>query len=265
MSAGEPSTRNLPGISGRRLRLFLRYLTFYFRRNFHGLHLARMSPAVELEGRPVLVCLNHPSWWDAVVALYLSWRLFPERSNYGPIAGAGLSKYKFFERLGFFGIEPGTRAGAAKFLHIGQQVLQSSDCALWVTPQGHFTDVRKRPVTIEAGVGHLARRCNGFYMLPIAIEYAFWTERHPEAFACLGRPVFVEAGRELSAQDWNLRFAAALEEAQDYLSVLVQRRDPGVFEPLLAGGAGVGGVYDQWRALTARLRGRKFEAEHGRV
>src|SRR5437588_61750 len=83
---------------------------------------------------------------DPLLALYLSRRLFPGRGNYGPIAGAGLSKYKFFERLGFFGIDNRSRSGAVRFLRLGTAALRDASTSLWVTPQGHFTDVRTRPV-----------------------------------------------------------------------------------------------------------------------
>jgi hypothetical protein len=40
-------------------------------------------------------------------------------------------------------------------------------------------------------------------------------------------------------------------------------RDAAQFEVLVGGRAGVGGVYDLWRRLRARLRGEAFRSEHG--
>jgi 1-acyl-sn-glycerol-3-phosphate acyltransferase len=225
----------------------------------------QLSALDKLDGWPLLICLNHPSWWDPLMALYLSQRFFNDRRQYAPIAAAGLAKYRFFERLGFFGIEPGTRAGAFRFLEVGGAVLSCENGAIWVTPQGHFTDVRQRPVQIQSGVGHLAQRVSRFAMLPVALEYAFWNERYAEAFACFGKPVFVDNGRAGSAKEWTACFSAALEATLDALSQRVQLRDQSAFEPLLTGGAGVGGVYDFWRGLKTRVRGKKFEPEHGRV
>jgi hypothetical protein len=39
-------------------------------------------------------------------------------------------------------------------------------------------------------------------------------------------------------------------------------RDPQRFEVLHGGQAGVGGLYDLWRRLRARLRGERFQAAH---
>ncbi len=266
---GEPVTGaelRLPVISQWRLRLFTRYLQWYLSRNFHGLHLLRLASPEAVQGRAVLVCVNHPSWWDPLLSFYLSRRFFPERANYGPIAAAGVEKYKFFESIGFFGINPHSRAGAEKFLRVGQSCLAREDHALWVTPQGEFVDVRRRPVVIAKGVGHLARRlcaeAKPFAMLPIAFEYAFWNERFAEAFACIGEPVYVEGQRTPDA--WSQCFAAALERTQDELSLRVEQRDPACFESLIDGRAGIGGIYDLWRAAKAKALGRKFEPEHGR-
>ncbi len=254
---------SLPPVAHRQLRWFERYVRFYLRRNFHGLHLLRLADLESLNGYPLLVCLNHPSWWDPLVALYLTQRFFKTRRQFAPIAAEGVAKYKFFERLGFFGIDGKTRSGAAKFLRIGEAVLSRPDGAFWVTPQGAFTDVRTRPVVIEPGVGHLAHRLGRFAMLPLALEYTFWNERYPEAFACFGHPVLVENGRAARAAEWNLIFSSALESTQIALSERVPCRDSKLFEPLLAGNAGVGGVYDLWRAVKARLHGRPWQPEHG--
>lgn len=199
------------------------------------------------------------------MALHISGRLFPERVHYGPIAALGIEKYRFLERFGLFGIDPQTRAGAERFLQVGSAVLSRSDGAFWVTPQGHFADVRERPIKLQSGVGHLARKSTNFLMLPVALEYTFWNERYPEAFAAIGEPILVENGRAHVSDDWTAIFSAALQRTQERLSQIVVRRDPDLFQPLLAGSAGVGGVYDCWRGLKARVRGKRFAAEHGRI
>ena len=251
----------LPPVAKRQLGCFTRYVRWYLPRTFHGLHLLRLTDIEKLNGAPLLVCLNHPSWWDPLIALYLSQRFFPGRHHVAPIAAASLARYKFFERLGFFGIEPHSRRGASRFLKMGQAVLKQVNGAFWVTAQGEFTDARW-PVVLERGIGHLARRAGRFAMLPVALEYTFWNERYPEAFACFGHPI-VGSGGDRSSADWNALFTNALQATVDALSCKVQLRCASAFEPLFAGSAGVGGVYDFWRAARARLQGKRWQPEHG--
>lgn len=253
----------LPPIATRQLRWFVAYLKFYLRRHFHAVRLLRLGDPETLKGRPLLICLSHPSWWDPLLALYLSQCFFGNRSNYGPIASAGLAKYKFFERLGFFGINPGTAVGSARFLRIGCSVLARPDAAFWVTAQGTFTDVRRRPMMFEAGVGHLARRSRRFTMLPVALEYTFWNERTPEALLCVGEPFTIDNGEEKTAAEWTRVFSLRLEQTQDALAQCGMQRDAKRFETLMEGTVGVGGIYDLWRAVKARFTGRQFRPEHG--
>ncbi|HEX4770896.1 MAG TPA: lysophospholipid acyltransferase family protein [Bryobacteraceae bacterium] len=254
----------LPLISTQQLRWFTNYVRWYLQRNFHGLHLLRLAPLEILTDYPLLVCLNHPSWWDPLIGVYLSQRFFSHRRHYGPIAAAGIAKYKFFERLGFFAIEPGNFGGTTRFLRIGQAALATPGAALWVTPQGAFTDVRSRPIEIQPGIGYLAHRLRGrFAMLPVALEYSFWSERFPEAFACFGQPVLARSGADRLPEEWSALFSQSLEHASNVLAEHVQRRDAAAFEPLLGGRAGVGGAYDLWCACKARLQGKRWQPEHG--
>jgi 1-acyl-sn-glycerol-3-phosphate acyltransferase len=258
-SAPARQTRPLQPIQYWLLRPFIGYISFYLRRNFRALHLLHGSYAKELEGWPVLVCMNHPSWWDPLLALYFSQYFFPEREHYGPIAVEGLNKYQFFAKLGFFGIDPKTRAGAALFLQTGRAVLARNDAALWVTVQGQFVDARIRPLQIQGGVAHLAHTTSRFVMLPIALEYSFWVHPKPEAFAAVGKPIFVEDGRSKSTAEWTELFSSALEETQNTLAEQVQQRAEGAFQPVFQGSSGFAGIYDAWRAIRFIVSGRSLQ------
>jgi 1-acyl-sn-glycerol-3-phosphate acyltransferase len=262
-AASTPSALALPPIATWQLRLFARYCGYYLRRHFHRLYLLELSPIRTLSDAPLLICLNHPSWWDPIIGIFLSQHLFAKRRHYGPMAAAGISKYKFFERLGLFPIAPATREGAFRFLQIGRAALSTPRCTLWVTPQGQFEDVRVRPIRFQTGVGHLARSCSSFVVLPLALEYSFWRERTPEAFACFGEPIEVADGQSKSALDWTHTFALAVENTQNALAERVKTRQDSHFQELLSGSAGVGGVYDMWRAAKSYARGKRFRAEHG--
>ncbi len=48
----------------------------------------------------------------------------------------------------------------------------------------------------------------------------------------------------------------------DALAAESATRDPALFQPLVRGGAGVGGIYDSWRWLRATAAGRRFDPSH---
>jgi 1-acyl-sn-glycerol-3-phosphate acyltransferase len=208
------------------------------------------------------VVLNHPSWWDPLMGCVLSLH-YPDREPYIPMDAAGLAKYRFLGKLGFFGVETGSLRGAAQFLRTAEAILVRPKAMLWVTAQGKFTDPRVRPAVLQSGVGHLARRIGTGTVLPLALEYPFWSERSPEALARFGEPIDLSRNRGWSARAWTERIGGGLEETQDALAAEASSRDPSKFVTLIHGHAGVGGVYDLWRRAKSWLRGQRFDPRHG--
>jgi 1-acyl-sn-glycerol-3-phosphate acyltransferase len=253
----------VPRISPWILKFFASYAQHYMARHFHAIRLSRAGRPPALSDAPLIVVLNHPSWWDPLVALLLARRFFPERSHFAPIEADALARYRVFARLGFFGIETGTRRGAATFLDVGRAILRQPRATLWITAEGRFADPRQRPVRLKPGIGYLARSMEAGAVLPLALEYPFWEERCPEALAHFGDVVWVETGQARSVSAWTELLGQRLAAALDGLAAASWRREREAFEVLLRGRAGIGGVYDLWRRLRARLHGEQFRPEHG--
>lgn len=261
------AVRPLPVIARRSPGLW-RFTAAWFRRFFarhmNALRLARWGePPDAAEGAPLVVYANHPSWWDGAVFILLAAGLFPRRESYAPIDAAMLERYRFFARIGAFGVDLGSPRGAAAFLRASREILARPDRALWVTPQGRFVDSRARPAGLRPGVAHLPELAPKAGFLPLAIEYTFWTERGAEALCAFGP---LRRGPELLGLNRAKRLALLerdLAATQDRLAEDAMRRDPGRFRALVEGRPGIGGVYDLWRRLQARREGRRFDPAHG--
>jgi len=256
----------LPPFSRRLNGWFMRYVRWYLRRHFHALRLLAGADAAghpDAAGEPLLVYTNHPGWWDPLVFLSLGEQLWPGRMSYGPIDAAALGRYRFLERIGFIGIEPGTWAGSARFLRTARAALEREDVIYWVTAQGEFTDPRDRPVRIRPGVAHAVAGATRGIVLPLALEYPFWNERLPEALVACGPPLRIAEAPGRTAAEWSAVLAGALEATQDRLAGAARGRDPGAFRTVLSGRAGVGFAYDAVRRLDAWRRGEAFDPAHG--
>ena len=241
--------------------LFGWYLRWFFWRRFRAVRLSRSGLPEVAAGRPLIVFSNHPSWWDPALYILLQSKLFPGRRGFGPMDAAALGKYRLLARMGVFGIELGTPRGAARFLRTSLALLGDPRTVLWITAEGAFTDPRTRPVRLRPGIAHLARHIPGATLLPLAIEYSFWNESRPEVLVRFGNPI--ATGRERSVADWQALLDGALTATMDALAVESAARTPGLFVPLLRGGAGVGGIYDAQRRVRALLAGRRFDPTHG--
>jgi len=241
-------------------RWFSWYAQRYVRRHFHAVRICRDgSPPVIPDG-PLLIVVNHPSWWDPLIVLMMVQRI-TARALFAPMDADALMRYRLFARLGMFGIQRGTLAGTRQFLRCGKAALESPQSALIVSAQGHFIDPRVRPTRLMPGVGHLAARIGRGTILPLAIEYPFWSERFPEALGHFGSPINLSPS--MRADEWTTRIEKALEMAQDQLAVHARERNTSQFETIIDGSAGVGGVYDRWRRIRSAMTNRKFRYEHG--
>lgn len=238
---------------------------WYFRRwmskSFHGIRLSKTGWIFPVtDARPVLVVMNHPSWWDPLFGLVLSHALAGYEC-YAPMEAKALKQYPIFEPLGIYGVEQ-TPQGAIAFLRTSAAILGGPKRSVWLTAQGRFADPRERPIELRPGVGHLLRRLKGAIVIPLAIEYPFWQERYPEALAHFGTPMFVEDGRSHSVEEWVSRVQNGLTVTMDELAALARTQDDTKFHTLAGGNVGIGGIYDVWRRFKAIFGGRRFAAGH---
>ena len=254
--AGQPHVS--PGV----MNVFAAYSRRYVRRNFHAFRILESGLPPHDAARTLVIYLNHAAWWDPLVCLLLSREFFPGRMSFAPIDAAMIERYGFFKHLGFFGVEKNTPRGAITFLRTAHAILASSGNALWLTPQGRFMDVRERPLRLEDGLGALATREPAAAFVPVAIEYAFWTEPRPEILVSFGEPIVPGDEPARIAAEWTRTFTEMLETTQDELAARSCCREAAEWRTLNRGKSGVGGIYDAWRWLRARMRGEKFEPEH---
>jgi hypothetical protein len=204
--------------------------------------------------------MNHPSWWDPLIAYILS-GLFANRTDWGVIDAAALKQYRFLGRAGLFGVQTGRR-GASHFLKTALQILANPRATIWITGQGRFADVRERPLNLRSAVGHLARSMKWGMIVPLALEMAFWDQRTPEALAAFGEPLDCMAHRNWSPAEWTATVKSGLEATQDRLAADAISRDDSRFDTLVKGRSGVGGMYDLWRRMASWVRGEQFTSEH---
>lgn len=251
----------LPAVSPPIVQWFTWYARRFVRKHFHAVRIARDgAPPIVSGDRALIVYMNHPSWWDPMAVAVLGPCHWPDRVHYGPIDAAMLAKYPFLRKLGMFPVDRTLRRGAADFLRIGSAIATTPGTALWITAEGQFTDVRARPVRLEPGLAHLWRRCPGAAVVPLAVEYCFWTERTPELLVRFG-PVLGATGETIAGIQAHLE--SALSRELDALAAAAITRNAAAFTTLLGGRTGTSPIYDGWRWTLARLTGRSFSRAHG--
>ena len=266
MTRGASLDNRVPKVAGWFQDGFHRFLRRFLRRQFHaiaidqnGLDVVRnLDPDL-----PLLVYGNHPSWWDPLVAHFLNRNLLQNRQFYAPIDATALEQYKVFAKLGFYGVEMNSKSGAANFLKTSLAILESPGTAIWMTPEGQFTDVRRHDVPLMPGLSHLCSKLDRGVAMPLVLEYVFWDERLPACLALIGEPLVLTSESQVSKQELDQELTLRMRNAQTKLAELAIQRSSAPFENLLAGKRGAGVFYDSLRRLKSWATGSSFRASHG--
>ncbi len=241
-------------------RWFSGYAAKRLRRHFHRVRLLDGESLSDPKDRPLVIYGNHPSWWDPMAALAIKPIFYPNREAYAPIDAEMLERYGVFKSLGFFGVERDSVRGVAGFLDHAEAILRRPRSMLFLTPQSRFADVRERPVRLQRGIAHLAARVPETVFVPLAMELTYWEESKPELLLSAGTAATHAPGA--SRGETLARLEQSLEQAMDRLAEASIARRSEAFSDLFIGSAGVGGLYDAWRALKAIARGRKINLHH---
>lgn len=238
-----------------------------FRRSWHAVRCAAGTQstfaALDSSGRPAIVLMNHPSWWDPLIGMWLTRRLAPSRRVLGPMELAEFRKLGFFRWLGVFGLDPARpEALDAMTEYVIAQFRSTPQTVFWITPQGGFADVRA-PVRLRPGAAALAARLAASDLGPpdvvaCAVEPSFWVDSRPEL--CV-RFQAVASGRPSTA-GWHRVMTEAMQANADALASLVIARDPAAFDDLQqAAPARINPLVDLW----LKLRGERGDLQPKRL
>lgn len=247
------------------VRGFRLYNRHYLGKSFHRIHLDGDLNLLQGDGRtPMLLCLNHSSWWDLLLGVYLD-ELLPQWDCYAAMDERQLARYRFFSRLGVIGVDRTRLHGAREFVDHCRELLEGRQRALGITAQGAFTSNTARPVRFQPGIGAIAGKLGAFYVATVVFDYEFWSEKRPEAFLSVRPPERITVDAAFNRRDFVHTLERAMEAHLDSLAARRAPRDPQRFTPLLASNGGISPIYDALRKASARLRGERFVASHEEV
>jgi 1-acyl-sn-glycerol-3-phosphate acyltransferase len=246
----------IPGAHSRGFhRVFAWYLRRLLAKRFHAIRGEGDSVAVldaaAAADAPVLLASNHGAWWDPLLGLWVHDRWFAGREPCSPIDAAMLAKFRFFRKLGMFGVHPDDPASLRAMARYVDGVLARDPRGmLLVTPQGRFVDPRL-PVEVRPGIGLVASRHPRASVLVAALEYGFWTDQRPEVFFRVAR--VAPPADPADARAWHHSIELAMNANAAALASAVQSRDPARFTALVgAGRARINPFYDLFLRLTGR-------------
>jgi len=160
--------------------------------NFHAFHLFDDLPQPDPDF-PLLLIPNHSTWWDGFFIYLLNEEIL-KRETYLMMLDRQLAKYKFFSRIGAFGITPGDRKNVIESLNYTVELLQKSNIMITIFPQGILLPWDKRPLNFKKGIESIIKRYGKpVNIMPLAIRAEYGGEQRAEVFFQFGENFIVDA------------------------------------------------------------------------
>ena len=212
---------------------------------------------------PVVVICNHSSWWDPLLALFLSQYIF-NRPLYGVMAEEQLRRYGIFRYVGIYSVDRESNQEGRAFLRYTRDLITGKNCLLWIYPQGELLSNGHPSLEFKKGFVQIMTHLPKVHLLKIVVSYDFWIESKPEIVIDL-LPLETLMPRKGSEFVTRLteRVQSEMTERLSEVKRIVRTQDGTPLKPLFLNDGGTHAVYDFYRRLKAFTLRQSFSKRHG--
>lgn len=139
-------------------RIFQLYIHWLLGQHFHSMQVLGNVPQTDARF-PVLLLPNHSTWWDGFFVFLLNERIF-KRPIFLMMLEKQLRRYRFFARLGAFGIDPANAKLSLQALKYTLSLFEmpAPKPLVCIFPQGELLPWHSRPLRLKPGVEWLVRK-----------------------------------------------------------------------------------------------------------
>lgn len=227
-------------LTARKNRLFELLFAVYnrnlLRRRFNGLRVRGFEymrcQATAEDGVPMLIYMNHSSWWDALAPVYVArcagveWYAMMEEKQ--------LIQFPFFRSLGCFSVVRENPRAARLSLDYAARLIEGTNRAVGIFPQGDTLPNDVRPLAFYSGAAHVARRLKTVRLMPLAMRYEHLADFRPEIFVRIGEPETLTGHEKIDVKELTARLAERLTREVDAMKRDIIEQNFEGFEEILA-------------------------------
>ena len=233
-------------------------------KNFRKVSFTQTSAVPEFEPNvPVIAIANHSSWWDPMLALFLT-RYILKKEGYGIMAEEQLRRYGILRRIGVYSVNRESNQEGRAFLEYTRELLAGTGRLLWIYPQGELISSEQIPLDFKKGFVQILKLFPRVHLFKMVASYDFWIESKPEVVVDFLPLETLSPAKGAEYSDRLVeRVAAEMTGRLVEVRRIVRTRDDKALRPVIVQATGTHPVYDAYRQARAALSGRKFHAHHG--
>ena len=205
-------------------RAFAVYNRNLLKRRFNSF---RVSDLNHLQGNaerlPLIIYVNHSSWWDGLIFLEILRRF--DNENYVMMEEKQLRKLFFFRRLGAFSVVREKPREAIKSINYAANLLSEKfNRTLLIFPQGEILPNDVRPLRFYQGLARITEKVQVCRLVPAALRLEFAGNFKPEIYAKIGAPEIPGINKTFDAKSATKNYERRLTETLDSLKREVSMR-----------------------------------------
>ena len=213
-------------------KIFAVYNRNLIRRRFHSLQISGLNLLQNKDaGVPLIIFINHSSWWDGLVAFEIFQRAGLD--SYVMMEEKQLKKLYLFRRLGAFSVVRENPRKAVESINYAVSLLKYSSRALWIFPQGEILPNDLRPLNFYNGLARIIEKVGRVSVLPMAMRFEFVAEFKPEIFVKIGSAERFEKGINFDSRKTTQHSSARLTNLLDELKTDVINKNFSQFEQII--------------------------------
>ena len=162
-------------------KAFVVYNRNLLRRRFNSLMIDGLDHLTENKNAPVVICANHSSWWDGLVAFQISHHT--KSDSFIMMEEKQLKNLPLFRKLGAFSVVREKPREASKSINYAAGLLrEKSNKTLWIFPQGEIMPNDLRPLKFYNGLSRIIQKAENSKVINLAMRYEFLGNFRPEIF-----------------------------------------------------------------------------------
>lgn len=206
-------------------KIFAVYNKNLIKRRFSSLKVFNIDSLLyKKQTLPLIIYVNHSSWWDGLTAFQLSYKA--KLDSFIMMEEQHLRRFYLFRRLGAFSIEKEKPRKALKSLEYSAALLKNEpERTLWIFPQGEILPNDTRPLKFYNGLSRIIATAGKCFVLPLAVRYEFTGEFKPEIFVKIGEAEVISGGEDFNIKEMTKYFADKLTLTLDELKTDVINND----------------------------------------
>ncbi|MFP8488462.1 lysophospholipid acyltransferase family protein [Gracilimonas sp. Q87] len=204
------------------IRFFSLYTKWKLKRTFEQVWIKQeYTPSDDTK---TVYFLNHNSWWDGLIPLYLNEYFFKQNAR-AIMEDKQMKKHPFFSKIGAFSIDLNDPKASVTSLRYAIESLKRNNACLFIYPEGKIKPASESKPDFKNGLSWLYKKVEEIDFVPIGIYMHSFRSAKPELYISIGDTV--DYDNQLNNNELNNLFEHDMQQILAHIRATAGFSDEG--------------------------------------